>query len=304
MAKNLLMRALAAALVILGAAIAGDAGTVTFNFSSLPDNNNSAQIAAYMNAALTAAGCKNCSVTVTGAVVDQTYTADGHVTGPGNPKISRSYTLGDPGKDSVHTTNYTLGSNTNSALNSSPTSFIANTTESGGHVSDEIYFTFKGLTISSVGFDYEIFPDISCPSMNNCGGSGNPNLPDLTFEAGKNSNGTDALVGAFGTGGTQYAVTPGSGNGNAQYSPASGWGKEYAPQYINSWSGNLSNNNANATELDFVNWPATIGVNNVQLTYQTTPEPSVIELCAVLLGGVLFFSRRLVALAEGVSDSV
>lgn len=153
MAKNLLMRALAAALVILGAAIAGDAGTVTFNFSSLPDNNNSAQIAAYMNAALTAAGCKNCSVTVTGAVVDQTYTADGHVTGPGNPKISRSYTLGDPGKDSVHTTNYTLGSNTNSALNSSPTSFIANTTESGGHVSDDLFHVqgindqFRGLRL-------------------------------------------------------------------------------------------------------------------------------------------------------------
>ena len=53
---------------------------------------------------------------------------------------------------------------------------------------------FGGLTISSISFDFEIFPDGTCPSLGSCGGSGHPNLPDLTVI----SNGSHQVAEYFG----------------------------------------------------------------------------------------------------------
>ena len=279
---------LLAFVLFLSAGVSAYAGSVDFTFDTqtingttitgLSSGANSAAIQTYMNQVLAAAGCTGCSVTVLvsgssiGAVADQAYTADGHVTGPGTGSSAgrTSYTLGDS------TGPYTLGSTTTSTTGAADT-FIANTNDGGGQISQQITLQFHniaGLTINS--FDYEIFPDNTCLALNsNCGGTGNPNLPDLDFEAGNNTNGTDSTVATY------YGVTPGTTNGNAIHSPYSGTSNaELAPQLIGTWTGSLTGD----TELDFVDWPATIGIDNLQITYNTsTPEPASVALVGALV---------------------
>ena len=82
--------------------------------------------------------------------------------------------------------------------------FIQNDT---GRSSNDILMSFSGLTVSSVSFDFEIFPDGSCTALsgNNCGGAGNPYLPDLTLLAnGSQLEAWDAL--APGSSGNSHGV--------------------------------------------------------------------------------------------------
>jgi hypothetical protein len=142
------------------------------------------------------------AVTVTGAVASNSYSADGHVTGPENGTSSFTLAQLDPANHGT---------------------FIESDT---GHSSNEIKMVFSGLTISSISFDFEIFPDISCPSLSNCGGSGHPNLPDLTVV----SNGSHQVI--------EYdGVVPGQvGSYNTAYihSPASG--QSAASRRLSFWS--------------------------------------------------------------------
>ncbi len=243
------------------------AGSVTFAYGSLNDNATDAQIQTYMNSALGASG----SVTVTGAVGSNSYNADGHVTGPGSRGSYSSYTL----------------ANLDSAGNGT---FIQNDT---GNSYNDILMSFKGLTISSVSFDFEIFPDDSCTSLsgNNCGGRGNPNQPDLTLLA----NGSQV---------EQWnGLVPGSsGNSNGinsspyLHSPASGgYSDEEAPQLLG--SSGLLTLPANTTTLDFQDWPATIAINNVVVNFSddapSVPEPGTMALLgSALVGFALFWRRR------------
>jgi hypothetical protein len=284
--------------LILSAGVSAYAGSVDFTFDSQTINGTpitgltagatSAQIQTYMNSVLTASGCTGCSVTVLvngstiGAVADTTYNGEGHVTGPGNG--ATSLTLGN--------SNGATGSNSTSTLDSSSDTFIANTDNNSNQVSQQITLQFKGITGLSVNsFDYEIFPDGTCPVLNssNCGGAQSgghyPNQPDLDFEAGNNTNGTDAVVQTF------YGVTPGGTNGTATHSPISGASNaELAPQAIGTWTGSLTGD----TELDFVDWPATIGIDNLTIAGTninpniSTPEPASIAL----LGTLVFFVAR------------
>jgi hypothetical protein len=141
-------------------------------------------------------------------------------------------------------------------------------------------FTGKSLTFTS--FDYEVFPDGTCAQLNptNCGGTGDPNQPDLKFEAGNNTNGTDTLQQTF------LGVTPGTTNGTATHSPISGsTHSELAPQLIGTWTGSLTG----VSELDFVDWPATIGIDNLNVSFSTpVPEPASI----VLLGTLVFLLTK------------
>jgi hypothetical protein len=256
--------------------------------TGLSSGANSAAIQAYMNAVLTASGCSGCTATVLvsgsniGAVADQTYNGDGHATGPGTG--GQSLTLGD--------STGATASNTTSTLSSYDT-FIANTNDSDGTVSNQITiqfsgFTGKALTINS--FNYEIFPDGTCPALTSasCGGAATsgiyPNQPDLEFDAGTGTTGSDANVATY------YGVTPGTTNGNATHSPKSGSGSaELAPQLIGTWSGALTGD----TELDFVDWPATIGIDNLGISFSTTtpvPEPASIALFGTL---VFLLTRKL-----------
>src|SRR3974377_1804608 len=129
-------------LAFLGAVASAQAGSMTFDFGSLANGASDSQTQTFMNTLLPVGA----SVTVTGAVGSNSYSADGHVTGPGTG--SSSFTLGQ-----LHPAGHGT--------------FIENDT---GHSSHEFKMVFGGLTISSISFDFEIFPDNTCTSLSNCGG--------------------------------------------------------------------------------------------------------------------------------------
>ena len=261
---------LAGTVLLLGSAVSARANYV-FNFSSLTPSNSdqSSAIATYMDGVI---GCANC-VTVsgltssgtptTGVAVDSTYSGDGHVVGT----VSGSTV-----------TPITLGNENPSTNNSGPANgtynFLSNTTNNATQLSQGILITFtNGYSLTGTfSFNYEIFPDGTCPVLNaaNCGGAAvggiYPNQPDLDFAA---KAGSTALVNT-----TFYGVTPGTTNGTSVHSTASGTGsQETAPQLIGTYSTTLNG----ATSLSFLDWPATIGVNDLKLV--NTPEPR---------GGVFF----------------
>jgi hypothetical protein len=231
------------------------ATTITFSFGSLAGNATDAQIQSFMNSLLPA----GTSVTVTGAVGSNSYNGDGHVTGPGNG--NSSYTL----------------ANLDPAGNGT---FIQNDT---GHSSNDILMSFSGLTVSNVSFDLEIFPDGSCTSLsgNNCGGRGNPNLPDLTLLA----NGSQVIEWnglVPGSGGNSHGV-PASTN---LHSPASGhFSDEQAPQLLGS-SGNITLPGG-STVLDFQDWPATIAINDLVIDFTPNAPPVPEPASLTLLGSGL-----------------
>jgi len=254
------------------------ASSVTFTFDTqtingtvingLSDTATPTQVATYMNSVLTASGCTGCSVSVSsGTYADQTYNGEGHVVGPGTG--ATSLTLGN--------TNGATSSTGSSVINSTRDTFLANTSDSSAQSSDRVYFTFHGITINgAASFDYEIFPNGVCPSLP-CS-----SVPDLTFEAGNNTNGTDATIAHF------LSTTPNSPNDNN--SPLSS--VEVSPQAIGTWSGTLSN----VTELDFVDWPATIGMDNLQISWTTNtnspvPEPIGVVLLGSVIAGLLLKNK-------------
>jgi hypothetical protein len=252
---------LAGMFLLLGSAMSARAD-FAFNFNSLASGANSAAIATYMDNVI---GCANC-VTVTGGVADRTYSGEGFAVGPGGA----SRTLGN-----------TDGAIDNSSLTAATTNdtFISNTNDSSSHVdangnpggtSDQVTINFiNGFSISGkVSFDYQIFPDGGCASSTNCSGG----LPDFAFAA----NGVTIFptVGAF-----PSSMT----NGTSLHSPKSGGGTEGSAQLIGTWSGTVSN----ATKLEFIDWPATIGFDNLKVA---TPEPK---------GGVFFLGALALAAIVG-----
>ncbi len=262
MRKKLLLMPLAVALCLLGTSMSAEAGTVTFDFNSLASGVGSGGIQTYMQSLLT--GGATVSVTAGAAMTSKTYNGDGHVVGPGTGSTST-----------------TLGTDT----------FIRNTSGIAGWS-----FTFGGgFLIDSVQFDYEIFPDGTCTQMTSagCGGSAvggiYPNQPDFTFSTNLGS--------VF----HYYGLTPGSGasgpagNPSASpytHSPFSGSvATEKAPQLI----GNTGLLNVGgvpgANRLTFMDWPATIGIDNLTINYRNppginaVPEPGTL----FLLGSGLAF---------------
>jgi hypothetical protein len=147
------------------------AGSVTFAYGSLSNNATDTQIQNYMNTQLGSNG----SVTVTGAIGSNSYNADDHVTGP--VTVTGSF----PHSTTTYSS-HTLA-NMDTAGNGT---FIMNNSE-GNPASNDILMSFKGLDITSVSFDLEIFPDDTCTQLSgsgsNCGGRGNPNQPDLKLLA-------------------------------------------------------------------------------------------------------------------------
>ena len=243
-------------LALLGAAVSAQAGSITFDFGSLANGASDSQIQTFMTNALVPMGA---SVTVTGAAASNTYNGDGHVTGPGTGTSSFTLAQLDPAGNGA---------------------FIQNDT---GHSSDEIKMVFSNLTISSISFDYEIFPDGTCPSLGNCGGSSHSNLPDLTLV----SNGSNQVVQYDGV----VPGQPGSYNTTYIHSPASTpSGNELAPQLLGS-SGILTLP-AGTTELEFEDWPATIAINDLVINPPgySVPEPATVMLLAsglIALGPIL-----------------
>src|SRR5260370_2218232 len=200
------------------------------------------------------------TVTVTGGVADQTYNGEGYVVGPGSNKNNMTpLTLG--------TTNGATSVSSNSAVNGPLDTFIANTNDSSQQIANQITLKFTGLVINGiVSFDYEIFPD---------GTSNQP--PDLIFAAGPIGN--TSIVQTF------IGVRPGTSPINTTVSANSN--HETNAQLIGHWSGAVTN----ATELDFIDWPATIGIDNLVIT-TTNPEPSSIILFGTTGLAFFFFLLR------------
>jgi hypothetical protein len=259
MKTNLKAVAIAGLAYFLSAGIPAHADTFSFSFDTLSaytpsqggGNTATSSIQGYMNSLLN----KGQSVTVTGAVADKTYNGEGYVVGPGQNKNNMTpLTLGN--------TNGATSVSSNSSVNSTYDTFIANTNDSSQQIANQITMKFSGLTINGiVSFDYEIFPD---------GTANQP--PDLIFAAGATGNTSNVV--------TFLGVTPGTSPINTTVSANSN--HESNAQIIGHWSGVITN----ATELDFIDWPATIGIDNLTIT-ASNPEPSSI----ILLGttGLAFF---------------
>jgi hypothetical protein len=249
----------------LSAGISAHADTFTFSFDTLTANTLSqgggntptSSIQGYMQSLLHAGQ----TVTVTGGVADQTYNGEGYVVGPGTTRSNvKPLTLGN--------TNGATTVTSTSSVNSTYDTFIANTNDSSQQISNQITMKFTGLVISGiVSFDYEIFPD---------GTANQP--PDFVFAAGPTGH-TSTVVSFLG-------VTPGTSPITATVSKNST--HESNAQIIGHWSGAVTG----ATEIDFIDWPATIAIDN--LVFTSNPEPSsVILLGTAGLGFFLLLKRKL-----------
>jgi len=285
--KIMALLAVAFALVLLPGAL--QANTVDFNFStaaysSSATNSNTTGLGAaasavqtYMDSALAAAGCTGCTVTVYGGVADKTWDGDGHVVGPGGKPLTLGTYNGTPSAiRNTATPTGTLGTS-NNLLSGTVGTFLADTNDKGTQVGvgakNEFYLKFNFPISGTISFDYEIFP---CAA----GATGCTSTPDLTFEAGNNSNGSDPTIV------TLTSVKPsGSAADGSSTQSANGSG-ETSPQYIGYYSTTLTNN---VTELDFLDWPATIGIDNLTITVPT-PEPN--SLILLSMGIVALFIMR------------
>ena len=248
---------LAGAVLTLGLAVNAHADYF-FNFNgpnlAAPGTaNQSAAIATYMNNAI-GGGCaisQNC-VTVSGldvngnpgsgtgfgVAVAQKYNGDGHVVGPNGVSLTLGNSENAPNNSVVpgaYGTDYYIS---NTAADSNGANPV--------QLSQGILITFShGISLTgTLSFDYQVFPD---------GTTEQP--PDLTFAV--NGNVVKTFLG----------VAPSSGlNGTSTKSPISMGGVEASAQLIGTYSTTVTN----ATQLSFLDWPATIGIDNLKLV---TPEP-------------------------------
>jgi hypothetical protein len=273
MTRKMRIAPVAAALFLMAGSVPASAGIVTFNFNTLGSGATSSAIQGYMNTVL--AGNATVSVSA-GAQADQGYNGDGHVVGSGN-SISR--TLGTSEGNAGVTggtsggTSCGAGGCTNTTHPTYLDTFIKN---SSSYSSFFLDFS-NNFIIDSVSFDYEIFPDGTCTALTNtaCGGAPTggiyPNQPDFTFS-------TD-LGQVF----HSYATTPLSANNDSPLSTT-----ELTPQLAPINTASLVFNVAGSNVLTFADWPATIGIDNLVITWHTPPaggSAAVPEPASLLLLG-------------------
>jgi hypothetical protein len=274
----------------------------TFNFDNMGPGNttslnvSSTTIGSYMTGILQGLGFTTATVSVTGAIGQQgpvsagNYNADGYIAGP---TTSNPLTLGNTNNSPSPNTS---GHDTTAQANSDGYIINCNGVVSCSSSSNDISMKFNNLVmngaqyaISALTFDLEIFPDGSCPSLSNCGGSGDPNLPDLELYTGAGGTGTELA--------SWSAFVPGTSGGSA-YTASSVQSPDLAPQLLTT-SGTIAA--SNISSLDFMDWPSTIGIDNLALTLSCTagctthvPEPASLAMFGFgLLGlaGIVFLRR-------------
>jgi len=248
-AARALLGALAAALALPTFAV--PVTSLPLDFSSIPLASNvnvsassglgkvanSAAIATAINSQLPAGD----SVTVAGALATKTYTGEGFVVG-------------------------------NTLANTAPGGiFIINDSFGIFAKSDKITITLTGFTIHSIEFDWEIFPNGTCPastSPTSCAKSNgtNANWPDISLWVGTNPA---SLTNAWG----RPATTA---------DPAT-----IAPQALH--LSEVVNFGKEVSVLEFRDWPNTIGIADVRLN---VPEPGTLALLLAGLAGLRVRSGR------------
>ena len=221
------------------------AAAFTFDFNSLADGASNANIQTYMQGVLP-------GTTISGAAASKTWTGDDHVVGPVSGSTVTPITLG--------TSNGAIGNNTDVSHGGANDTFIMNQLD----VTTTITIKFTS-PVNLVGFDWEIFPDATCPSAGSCS-----ETPDLKFKI----NGTEVAGSPF------LGVAPGT-NSTYLHSPLSGFGaNELALQRIGHYTVGASS----VTQLDFIDWPVAIGIDNLVVdTFvppggDLVPEPSTLLL--------------------------
>ena len=252
------------------------ADTVTFSFNSLAQGANNGAVQTYMNSVLSATLGAGKTVVVAGAVAEKNYTGDNHVVGPNGG--SKSLTLATSDGATVGGSPF--------LVNATKDTFLRNV---GGTSppNDRITMQFFGFEIVAISFDYEIFPNGSCPSLANCG-TNQSNLPDFTFLA----DGVQIFH--------YFGVAPGT-NGTYDESPLTAFNsnKELAPQLLGKGTWVFS---TPVKSLAFIDWPATIGIDNLSIT--VVPEPGSILLLGTATVACLLLAKRRYAASRSRANDV
>src|SRR5882724_3410384 len=154
MSKRALSVLLGAGLFVVATNQPAYATAFNFNAPGLAVNGTAANVQTYMNGLLGAG--QSVVVTTDGGagnqIVTSSYDGEGHVVGPGGVPVTLGTTDGGVGHGGANDNFlYTFGGT-------------------------YIQMTFSGLTVSSISFDYEIFPDNTC-SVGNCAAG----FPDFLF---------------------------------------------------------------------------------------------------------------------------
>ena len=244
------------------ACFASSAWALVFDFNSLVKAGNTVAantaVQKYMQDILTGAGAG--TVVVTGSRAETDYTGDNHVVGPASQGGVTPLTLGNTDGGVQHASGWDA--------------YLVN--QDGV---DRITMVFSH-PVSKISFDFEIFPDGTCP-VGATGCASGSNWPDFSLRAGSTAS-TNLVFHALGldpsnTPTMTYRQSPLSYLNNSF---------EQAPQLL-SVSGDWLFP-AGVTKFEFVDWPRRIGIDNLNITF--VPEPGSLALLS--LGFVGLWLRR------------